>query len=103
MKFSFDYVSDVLTLDINGGHIDIGFKDGEAYWLMINNEIELVPEDTCVKSVCVAVEDKTYKVFQVLDEANRQYEGILQETVDEMEAEIEYERDLRSPYLTGRI
>ena len=102
MQFTFDYETDVMTLDVYKARLRFYMNGGDIDVIDLNG-YEIDRADDLVQATSFRYKDKSYTLQEIVCKAERQYPDILGETVDEIEDEIDHIRFLSSPELTGRI
>lgn len=85
-----------------GAEIEIKFNSGECSHLYID-EYEYDAADDILKNIFIKFEGQFYTILGVMQRAIDEYDDICDETRQEEEDEYAMERELSSPYMTGRI
>lgn len=78
----------------------VGIGNGDAEFCMNKNRKS---SQEIIKGIHVRVNSELVSLAKIFSEAESQFSGVASEVEEEAEYEIAMERELSSPYLSGRI
>ena len=105
IRFSYD-INNANCMTLKAHKIDVlfPFHNGAVYCVSFSKEeYDLSPFDDTLHGLSVLVDGTYYTLYQVMLEAERQYEAVRNETLREIRDENAMADELSSPEQTGRI
>lgn len=104
MKFYYNHDDERLEITARKVDVNIWFEDGEAISVTLNDEPEFETTDDILYGIFVNISDNLLKpqiisLNDILVEAIRQYDGIAEETLEEIACKQAMAYELSSPSL----